>query len=225
MHSLIFKRPDSPKRMENVKQELKDFDKLEFPISKGGVEHDLFPSTVVVPADEFYCQPCHLPPSLSRHLPHSSTCSYGIQALLHNVHRGYAMHTDGGDRTPDQIMSFTDERDEASQQHESEILRWASILPNHTSSWVEIVTLMTLKNWSELTLIVNGIVNLSLMLMIRVSQAPWDRWRGFPNLSSRWKASLSPQYLRTFCVWASSENGNGRRKKSYRNGKENRKQS
>lgn len=108
MHSLIFKRSESPKKMEKVKE----FDKLDS--SEDEVDsNNLFNTST----DENYCQPCNLP-SLNN-LPHSSTCSYGIQALLNNVHRGYV--TDG-ERTPDQIGSNTDDQD-TSQQHESEILR------------------------------------------------------------------------------------------------------
>jgi len=120
MHSLIFQRSESPKKMEKVN---KEFDKLDSSVDgELDAQHNLFTTT----ADE-YCQPCHFP-SLSINLPHSSTCSYGIQALLHNVHHGYA--TDG-ERTSDQISRITDDRDDSSQPHESEILRSSLLLPNH----------------------------------------------------------------------------------------------
>jgi hypothetical protein len=118
MHSLVFKRSELPKKMAKEVEYEKDSEG-----ALGDNNNNLFTTED--------CQSCNLEattqqnfaPGMSldslRHsiLPHSSTCSYGIQALINNVHRGYINESEDD---PDHISSFTEE---PSQWQESEILR------------------------------------------------------------------------------------------------------
>lgn len=118
MHSLVFKRLELPKKMEKEVE----FDKADAESALG----DLFTAVT----DD--CQSCTMEATTQqnfaaglsmdslRHsiLPHSSTCSYGIQALINNVHRGYINDPDEDD--PDRIGTIAEE---SPQWQESEILR------------------------------------------------------------------------------------------------------
>ncbi|KAG0591283.1 hypothetical protein KC19_1G163500 [Ceratodon purpureus] len=113
MHGLVFKRLEVP-NMEEKEVELYDKE------CEGG-SGDLF-------TKDDDCQSCNWEASTVQTgmsvadrgvLPHSSTCSYGIQALINNVHRGYVNEGENdADRTS---TKFREE--ESSQLQESEILR------------------------------------------------------------------------------------------------------
>ena len=112
MHRLAWKPAESSKEMEKEMEEIED--------------KQLVFNAI---ADIDSLQPSSLLPSITRHTgsclspdahscnPHSSSCTYGIQTLINNVHRGYINFDEDDD--PDQNTITK----ESSQPQESQILR------------------------------------------------------------------------------------------------------
>lgn len=126
MHGLVWKQLEMPKEMDKASQD-KDTDVGDTELMHSNVNTDIH---------DHYLEPCStlltnitphtgscLSPNSDSHNPDTTSCSYGIQALIDNIHQSYDNFDEKEEEDSDQST------EESAQAKESPILRSPATYP------------------------------------------------------------------------------------------------